>query len=145
MFVWLGYHLILILMRPVAFLLKASIHCFITSKERYQVLSRGACAWCFWVELLSASLALKDFFLIVSKTSGKFLPQDGIGDYLSVRATEAALRRCAWLYCVGNKNGWLIAAYVLLHFNSRVKWYLSHFPSVFKYCFVSCFSVFIIQ
>lgn len=37
-----------------------------------------------WVELLLASLALKDFFLIVSKTPGKFLPQDGIGDYLSV-------------------------------------------------------------
>lgn len=83
-------------MRPAAFLLKASIYCFITSKERYQVLSRGACVVPdAWVELLLASLALKDFFLIVSKTPGKFLPQDGIGDYLSVHAIEAALKRCA--------------------------------------------------
>lgn len=44
MFVWLGYHLILILIRPVAFLLlKASIHCFITSVEGCHTLSRGAC------------------------------------------------------------------------------------------------------
>lgn len=34
------------------------------------------------------------FFLIASKIPAKFLPQDGIGDYLSVYAIEAAQKRC---------------------------------------------------
>lgn len=33
-------------------------------------------------------------FLVDSKIPGKFLPQDGIGDYLSAHAIEPALKRC---------------------------------------------------
>lgn len=33
-------------------------------------------------------------FLIDSKIPGKFLPQAGIGDYLSAHAIEPALKRC---------------------------------------------------